>query len=279
MGHPRFAATESRGDKGIWKRDIKKELNSIKPTYVDNYINKLLSDGRIKEFVPKEGPKGKPLLIAMHIEPAEELTGGIWNCLECIKGCVAVSATDVLGFIKKRDLYKVKISWEQIKDVLGSLVLDNMIVECKSTGFGEFARIPVGTVCYKLRKDSRQRGGRAGAMALIPCGACPRINDFSPSIFFVTSHLPAHNRAVNPSLWRRPHLCPQFAPLDPPRNSPSPSPARLATAVAPLLLRLLSHQLPRLRLVSGKIAALVNEMRRRSSSLSGFRLHTSMVKA
>ncbi|GAB2231443.1 hypothetical protein Drorol1_Dr00010450 [Drosera rotundifolia] len=220
MGHPRFAAVgelkrkrggepvedptetiynliESRGDKGIWKGDVKKELNSIKPTYVDNYINKLSSDGRIKEFVPKEGPKGKPLLVAMHIEPAEELTGGIWydggkldeefiaainrNCLECIKGCVVASAADVLGFIKKRDLYKVKISLEQIKDVLGSLVLDNVIAECKSTGFGEFARIPVGTVCYKLRRDSRQRGGRAGAMALIPCGACPRINQCTPN--------------------------------------------------------------------------------------------------
>ena len=61
------------------------------------------------------------------------------------------------------------------------MVLDDEVIEVRSTGLEEFHKIPVRTVCYKtasgmgLGQEPEARG-----MASILCGACPQINQCTP---------------------------------------------------------------------------------------------------
>ena len=68
------------------------------------------------------------------------------------------------------------LSFEQVKEILDDLILNNNILKVKSNGLGEFASFPIGAYCYKLK----QRTKKLGAMASIPCDVCPCINHCAP---------------------------------------------------------------------------------------------------
>ncbi|GAB2280243.1 hypothetical protein Dimus_014886 [Dionaea muscipula] len=185
----------SKGDMGTWKADLKRELKCIPARVVDNCIKKLNAIGKIKEVVNVHC-KSKSRLMAMDIEPSTKLTGGVWYdnegkldkalikslnrvCLEHIRVSSTSSAGEIYSFIKVKQAFNIEVSLEQINEVLNSMVLDNLIIEQKSTGFGEFAKIPIETLCYKINTSISEQGP-TGAMALIPCGVCPQINHCTP---------------------------------------------------------------------------------------------------
>ncbi|GAB2297179.1 hypothetical protein Dimus_031292 [Dionaea muscipula] len=192
---------QSKGNMGIWKGDVKRELKTIQAKVIDNCIKNLKTKAVIKEVVNVHS-KGKSRLMAMDIEPSTELTGGVWYsvegnldeglidslnevCLQHVRRSIVTTAEGIHNFVRTnaltKQIFKVEISLQQIKEILSSMVLDNTIIELKSTGYGEFLKFPSGSLCYKLnKKAAAQQGPRTGALASIPCGVCPRINQCSP---------------------------------------------------------------------------------------------------
>ncbi|GAB4829111.1 hypothetical protein Ancab_018774 [Ancistrocladus abbreviatus] len=185
----------SKRNMGIWKGDLKRELRDINPKVVDASIKSLQLRNMIKEVVNIQN-KGRNVLIAAEFEPSVELTGGEWYnngtldtgfieslrrlCLTQIRKMKVATAKEIQGFINDTKVFKVDVSTNQINQILHCLVLDNEILETKSTGSGDFSRIPIRTVCYTSTGRGQVAGPKSRHMAAIPCGACPRINYCTP---------------------------------------------------------------------------------------------------
>ncbi|KAJ7969126.1 DNA-directed RNA polymerase III subunit RPC6 [Quillaja saponaria] len=181
-------------DMGIWSRDMKRETN-LPDQIVNKSLKSLLAKQLIKEVVNIQ-KKGSKHYMATEFEPSKEITGGEWyadgsldvafisilkdQCLKYISKKVA-TADEILDWMKKSRMFSVDLTTKQIEQILRALVLDNDIMEIKSTGYGDFSSVKEGRVCYKCtKKDSRRGEPNAGAMASIPCGVCPRISHCTP---------------------------------------------------------------------------------------------------
>ncbi|KAI5673724.1 hypothetical protein M9H77_14088 [Catharanthus roseus] len=185
----------SKENMGIWVRDIKKETN-LSDTVVNKSLKSLLGKKLIKEFVNIQN-KGRKHYMAMEFEPSKEVTGGAWYvegnldkgfinelkelCLRIISLQKVATVETVYDFLEKKKAVKVACTKQQIAEIVNSLVLDNEIIEVKSTGLGEYHSIPIGEQCYRIANVAGvDKGPKIGAMASIPCGMCPRISQCTP---------------------------------------------------------------------------------------------------
>ncbi|GER28078.1 DNA-directed RNA polymerase III subunit rpc6 [Striga asiatica] len=181
---------KSKKDSGIWTRDIKFETK-IADNLVTKSIKSLLAKKQIKEVVNIQN-KGKKHYMAVEYEPSKELSGGDFYA----NGALDEALIDVLrkvsyryisvqkvgtvegthSYLVKNKVVNFSISTEQVGEILNSMVLDDEIIEVKSTGYGDYYSIPIGTTCYRVTGGGRaQKGPKLGAFAAIPCGVCPRI--------------------------------------------------------------------------------------------------------
>ncbi|KAM1225890.1 hypothetical protein PS2_044095 [Malus domestica] len=133
--------------------------------------------------------KGRKHYIATEFEPSKELTGGAWysegkldkDYINLVKDQFAkmiyqhkvATLEGIADAIRKTKIFKTEFTKQQTEEIVRDLVLDNRVVEVKSTGMAEFASIQIGKVCYKCKS-------KVGAMASIPCGVCPRISQCTP---------------------------------------------------------------------------------------------------
>ncbi|KAL0890564.1 hypothetical protein Bca101_014547 [Brassica carinata] len=173
----------------------------LQPSLVTRALASLKKSSLIKE-VPNMNNKGIKHFLAVEFEPCKELTGGDWY----IDGALDVSKIEGLKEIcvkiieRSERLKKVvtfdviyayfdkegndadKLTREQIKEILKNLVLDNVVMEVKSSVLGGFSSTRIGEVCYKLTGKKGGGGGEAreGAFALVPCGVCPHIGLCTP---------------------------------------------------------------------------------------------------
>ncbi|ESQ31918.1 hypothetical protein EUTSA_v10005351mg [Eutrema salsugineum] len=170
---------------------------SIQPTLITRAIASLKRNHLIKE-VPNMNNKGIKHFLGVEFEPCKELTGGDWYIdgaldVDKIEGlkeiCVKilerhknrVVTLDVICSYFEKVMDKDKLTKEQTKEILKNLVLDNVIMEVKSSGLSEFSSTRIGEVCYKLTgKKSGGGEARAGAFASVPCGVCPHVALCSP---------------------------------------------------------------------------------------------------
>ncbi|XP_059649365.1 uncharacterized protein LOC132295216 isoform X2 [Cornus florida] len=182
---------KGKEDMGIWKGDLKRETN-LPDKEVDKVVKLLLAQKLIKEVVNIQS-KGRKLYMATEFEPSKDVTGGAWYvggnldttfigvlkkaCEGIIRKLKVATLEAITDFFKKNRITKDECTPQQIAQILRSMVLDNEIIEVKSTGLGEYASIPMGTVCYR---SATGQGPKTGAMASIPCGVCPRITQCSP---------------------------------------------------------------------------------------------------
>ncbi|KMT09970.1 hypothetical protein BVRB_5g121860 [Beta vulgaris subsp. vulgaris] len=180
---------KSKGDMGIWKGDIRKELNIANAKIVDNCVKSLQGKQLIKE-VPNVQAKAKKRLMAIEFEPSTELTGGVWYqdgllnedlikglkkfCLYRLSKRKIATADGIRHEIKSHK--GVEMSVEQVKEILDNLVLEKEISRLKGNGIGELASFPINADCYKFKPQNT----KVGAFAVIPCGVCPRINHCAP---------------------------------------------------------------------------------------------------
>ncbi|RYQ98519.1 hypothetical protein Ahy_B07g086249 [Arachis hypogaea] len=185
----------SKRDMGIWSGDMKRETN-LPDNVVKKSLKLLQSKGLIKEVVNIQN-KARKHYMAAQFEPSKEITGGDWYsegnldkelinavksvCLKYISRQKVVTCDGVLEWSRKSGVFTAEVSNQQIEEILRTLVLDDEIIEVKSTGYGDFENVPVGRVCYKCKSKGGVRGEpKDGAMSSIPCGVCPRINFCSP---------------------------------------------------------------------------------------------------
>lgn len=185
----------SKKDMGIWTGDMKRETN-LPDSIVKKSLKLLQSKNLIKEVVNIQN-KGRKHYMAAEFEPSKEITGGVWYnqgrldtdfinlvkdvCLKYIFRQKVATRDGVMEWSRKSGVFNVEVTTQQIDEILRTLVLDDEIVEVKSTGFGDFSSVPVGRICYRCKSKGGNRGEqKPGAMASIPCGVCPRINFCTP---------------------------------------------------------------------------------------------------
>ncbi|KAH9616022.1 hypothetical protein KSS87_014840 [Heliosperma pusillum] len=185
-----FELIRSTGDMGIWLWSIKKELKGIP---VDKCVKFLKGKGFIKEVADVNATGRKKKLMATEFEASADLTGGVWYqdgvfdsdmietlrkaCKSIINRHKVITADGILHAIMKSGALQFEMKIEQMKKILDTLCLENVIFKVKSNGLGEFVSIPIGSECYK----SRLKQKKTGALASVPCGSCTRINQCDPN--------------------------------------------------------------------------------------------------
>ncbi|KAG6739080.1 hypothetical protein POTOM_056662 [Populus tomentosa] len=190
-----YDVIRSKQDIGIWTRDMKKEAK-----LPDNVVNKSLKALQVKKLIKEVvniQNKGRKHFMATEFEPSKEISGGAWYversldtefikslklyCTNQIKRLKVATEEEVTDMINSYPDSDVDVTKQQIEEILRTLILDNVIMEVKSNGMGEFASIPFGEVCYKyISKVGLGGEPKAGALASIPCGVCPRISQCTP---------------------------------------------------------------------------------------------------
>lgn len=185
----------AKRDMGIWSGDIKRETNL--PENIFKKSLKLLESKQLIKQVVNIQNKARKLFMASEFEPSKEVTGGDWYsegkldvdfintlkqvCLTYISRHKVVTIDGILEYFKRTGAFSVEVTSQHLEVILKNLVLDNDILEEKSTGYGDFASVPVGRVCYRFKGKGGVRDQlKAGAMASIPCGVCPRISFCTP---------------------------------------------------------------------------------------------------
>ncbi|KAL9338548.1 hypothetical protein Peur_067563 [Populus x canadensis] len=190
-----YDVIRSKQDIGIWTRDMKKEAK-----LPDNVVNKSLKALQVKKLIKEVvniQNKGRKHFMATEFEPSKEISGGAWYlegsldtefieslkqlCKRQIERRGVATLEEVTDSINSYPAFNVDVTKQQIEEILRTLILDNVIMEVKSNGMGEFASIPFGEVCYKYISKAGLGGEpKAGALASIPCGVCPRISQCTP---------------------------------------------------------------------------------------------------
>ncbi|KAH8481361.1 hypothetical protein H0E87_029010 [Populus deltoides] len=190
-----YDVIRSKQDIGIWTRDMKKEAK-----LPDNVVNKSLKALQVKKLIKEVvniQNKGRKHFMATEFEPSKEISGGAWYlegsldtefieslkqlCKRQIERRAVATLEEVTDSINSYPAFNVDVTKQQIEEILRTLILDNVIMEVKSNGMGEFASIPFGEVCYKYISKAGLGGEpKAGALASIPCGVCPRISQCTP---------------------------------------------------------------------------------------------------
>lgn len=190
-----YDVIRSKQDMGIWTRDLKREAK-LADTVVTKSLKSLMIKKLIKEVVNIQN-KGRKHLMAAEFEPSKEISGGHWyvdgsldtefidllkeQFVRIINKQGVTTSERILEVVRRSGILKVEITTQQIEEILRVLVLDDKVVEVKSSGMGEFDSIPVGKVCYKCTNKAGLKGEpKPGAMASIPCGVCPRISYCTP---------------------------------------------------------------------------------------------------
>ncbi|KAI3443801.1 hypothetical protein Pfo_000466 [Paulownia fortunei] len=186
---------KSKKDLGIWVREIKQETK-LADNVVSRSLKSLSAKNLIKEVVNIQN-KAKKHYMAVEFEPSKEISGGEWYvdghldkelinvlkqlCFRYMRAQKVATLEGVHNELKKNRVVTFDIASQQIGEILNSMVLDNDIIEVKSTGLGDYHSIPIGTICYRVAGGAGvARGPRMGAFASIPCGACPRFSLCTP---------------------------------------------------------------------------------------------------
>ena len=63
----------------------------------------------------------------------------------------------VLEWSRKSGVFNVEVTTQQTNEILQTLVLDDEIVEVKSTGFGDFSSVPIGRISYRCKSKGGNR--------------------------------------------------------------------------------------------------------------------------
>ncbi|XP_076925272.1 uncharacterized protein LOC143588040 [Bidens hawaiensis] len=190
-------AIKSKGENAITKNSIHLETKLSKHI-ITKCIKKLKDLSMINEV--KHVQVKEPHYIAADIKPSDTVSGGVWyddeghldtSYIDQLKDAflkilqrelTVTTAEGLYEFIKKIGLIiNTKCTSQQVSELLGLMVLENLIIEVKSSGLGEYYSIPVGTVCYRCPDGNlNQDRSKTGALASVPCGLCPRIRECTP---------------------------------------------------------------------------------------------------
>lgn len=182
----------SKEGTGITDYEMKRQIQTIPAHAHTKAIKSLKTKSLIKEV--KSLAAGRKVFMGISFKPSDQISGGIWysegkmddEYISTLRGaCRAYLKRNKVATLDALHKQVDQASNEPVPQaetakLLEMMVLNNEVVEVKSTGLGEFARIRVGETCYKL--SNAAAGGDqgtpiTGAYASIPCGVCP-VRDF-----------------------------------------------------------------------------------------------------
>ncbi|KAI3891018.1 hypothetical protein MKW98_007323 [Papaver atlanticum] len=178
-------STEGRG---IATTEVKYKVKLITTNALNKSIKSLKDKELIKEVVSIQNKKKH--LMGNSFEPSVDVAGGVWynevgkldtDLID--KATLAATVVEITEYLNNitfdgEDLFRKKFTGQEIEGLMESLILDKEIVEAQTTGKGDFAKIPLGEQCYRC---APKRGlPKTGALASIPCGVCPRLNECTP---------------------------------------------------------------------------------------------------
>ncbi|GJV34175.1 DNA-directed RNA polymerase III subunit RPC6-like protein [Tanacetum coccineum] len=139
----------------VLDEQVAKRSNTVRLTPHDQEVPSLIkSKGRGKYYI---GAK---------FTPTDDFTGGSWY----------VDGKFDKAFIDQLKEICYKILTKQLRVATSEDVYD-YLRKRKITGLEEYHLIPIGNVCYKVVQDLAPK---TGAMASIPFGICPHINQCTP---------------------------------------------------------------------------------------------------
>ncbi|KAK6158531.1 hypothetical protein DH2020_005845 [Rehmannia glutinosa] len=201
---------KSKKHLGICVREIK-QGTKLADDDIKKSLKSLSTKCLIKEVVNIHNKRNKHYM-AVEFEPSNEISGGDWYvdgelnkefidelqklCLRYMRMKKVVTLERVHDLLKK--VVTFDISSQQVGEILNLIVLNNFIIEVKSTGLGDYHSIPVGTICYRVASGAGVlTGPRTGAFASIPCGACPRISMCTPDGVIAPSNCVHYEKWLN----------------------------------------------------------------------------------
>ncbi|XP_040364119.1 DNA-directed RNA polymerase III subunit rpc6 isoform X1 [Rosa chinensis] len=186
-----YDAIRSKADMGMSVPDLRRETG-LQNNLFTKAIKTLQAKQLIKEVKNFEN-KTRKHYMATEFEPSKEITGGAWydngqldtEFIKVVKrGVVKVihdqeiaTLEEISHAIRMKKLLTVNLSAQELKQVLGALVLDNEVQKVESTDTGDFVGAKARKDCYKCCKRGEPN---LASMASIPCGVCPRINQCTP---------------------------------------------------------------------------------------------------
>ncbi|KAH7657149.1 RNA polymerase Rpc34-like protein [Dioscorea alata] len=187
-----YMLIKNREGMGISQPDIRSAINlDIRTLY--KALESLQAKQLIKTVNSARNKRAK-IYMDFQCQPSAELSGGHWftngefdeglvaavrqSCLTLIKTLGVATVDDLISSINKCNIFVGGITEAQIDDILQSLKVDGVVEELKSSGVGDFSRVPVGKLCYRILPDKKEP--LTGVMASIPCGVCPRISECTP---------------------------------------------------------------------------------------------------
>lgn len=187
-----FSKIQSMKDLGINARELKRYADPTITKSLTKLLRSLVEKHMIKG-IKSVHSKGYTHYFAAEFKPSTEITGGVWYtdgnldrdyiegvkiaCRNIIAKLKVTTLEGIVDSIKRMNISTVELSKQDVEQIVNDLVLENEVVREKSTGTGELASIPVGRECYK---SSRKVDRGVGAMASVPCGACPQISICDP---------------------------------------------------------------------------------------------------
>ncbi|KAL9676273.1 hypothetical protein QQ045_004486 [Rhodiola kirilowii] len=189
-----YELIKSRGEKGIWIKDIRLATNIQQDTVVKKCLMMLIGRKQVKEVADFQN-KGKKTYMAVEFKPSNELTGGYFYekgkldkdriedlnrlCMEAVSKMGGVGRKeDITNEVNRRGGQEYEIPSAEIEKLVDNLWLSDELIRTKSTGEGEFIIIPKGDVCYKLPRKNMVPN--TSAFASIPCGVCPHMSICTP---------------------------------------------------------------------------------------------------
>lgn len=177
----------SKENSGISKTDMRRETN-LPIAALNKHMKALMNKSMVKEL-PSIKNKGIKIYMGTEFEPSKDITGGHFysegsldtvfidalkqTCLQCISLERVSTCDGCLEWVKKSGVFTTQVTGEQIEEILQTLVLDDEIMQMTSTGYGDFASIPVGKTCYICKSKGEKKSADSTPF---PCFSCQRMS-------------------------------------------------------------------------------------------------------
>jgi len=162
-----YQVIERAGNMGIWTKDIRLQTNIQQQAL--NKIFKALETRRLIKPVKSVTAKAKKLYMLYNLQPAKELTGGVWysdlefdhefiselrtfvmHCVNRLNQAKGVSLSEIQVKMTQAKVSRIELSVDEVHQLVQTLVYDHMVEEAGENEHGErlyIAARRVTTMC------------------------------------------------------------------------------------------------------------------------------------
>ena len=149
-----YQVIERAGNMGIWTKDIRLQTNIQQQAL--NKIFKALETRRLIKPVKSVTAKAKKLYMLYNLQPAKELTGGVWysdlefdhefiselrtfvmHCVKRLNQAKGVALSEIQAKMTQAKVSRIELSVEEVQQLVQTLVYDNMVEENGENDSGE----------------------------------------------------------------------------------------------------------------------------------------------